>query len=127
MKLLLSLFITFAMVGVMTFGGGYAMLPILQREGRRLARSCLGAAHQVASFECGRNGLLLNGRGGDVALLGYGVHDGFYEVQFLECHCISVLFRFWEPDNSYCRIIYGREKRVASDRRVLLLSPQRYD
>jgi chromate transporter len=27
-----SLFITFAKVGVMTFGGGYAMLPILQRE-----------------------------------------------------------------------------------------------
>ncbi len=26
------LFITFAKVGVMTFGGGYAMLPILQRE-----------------------------------------------------------------------------------------------
>ncbi len=32
MKLLWSLFITFAKVGVMTFGGGYAMLPILQRE-----------------------------------------------------------------------------------------------
>ena len=32
MKLLLQLFITFAKVGVMTFGGGYAMLPILQRE-----------------------------------------------------------------------------------------------
>ncbi len=32
MKLLLKLFITFAKVGVMTFGGGYAMLPILQRE-----------------------------------------------------------------------------------------------
>ncbi|MBQ7558356.1 MAG: chromate transporter [Lachnospiraceae bacterium] len=29
---LLSLFLTFAKVGVMTFGGGYAMLPILQRE-----------------------------------------------------------------------------------------------
>ena len=27
-----SLFLTFAKVGVMTFGGGYAMLPILQRE-----------------------------------------------------------------------------------------------
>lgn len=27
-----SLFITFAKMGVMTFGGGYAMLPILQRE-----------------------------------------------------------------------------------------------
>ena len=27
-----SLFITFAKVGVMTFGGGYAMLPILERE-----------------------------------------------------------------------------------------------
>lgn len=32
MKLLLDLFLTFARVGVMTFGGGYAMLPILQRE-----------------------------------------------------------------------------------------------
>ncbi len=28
----LDLFITFAKIGVMTFGGGYAMLPILQRE-----------------------------------------------------------------------------------------------
>lgn len=27
-----SLFLTFAKVGVMTFGGGYAMLPILERE-----------------------------------------------------------------------------------------------
>ena len=27
-----DLFVTFAKVGVMTFGGGYAMLPILQRE-----------------------------------------------------------------------------------------------
>ena len=32
MKELLELFLTFAKVGVMTFGGGYAMLPILQRE-----------------------------------------------------------------------------------------------
>lgn len=32
MKELFELFITFAKVGVMTFGGGYAMLPILQRE-----------------------------------------------------------------------------------------------
>lgn len=32
MKELISLFLTFAKVGVMTFGGGYAMLPILQRE-----------------------------------------------------------------------------------------------
>ena len=31
-KELISLFLTFAKVGVMTFGGGYAMLPILQRE-----------------------------------------------------------------------------------------------
>ena len=30
--LLLDLFWTFAKVGAMTFGGGYAMLPILQRE-----------------------------------------------------------------------------------------------
>ena len=32
MKELLRLFLVFARVGVMTFGGGYAMLPILQRE-----------------------------------------------------------------------------------------------
>lgn len=32
LKELLTLFLTFAKVGVMTFGGGYAMLPILQRE-----------------------------------------------------------------------------------------------
>lgn len=32
MKELLQLFYTFARVGAMTFGGGYAMLPILQRE-----------------------------------------------------------------------------------------------
>ena len=31
-KILWELFITIAKVGVMTFGGGYAMLPILQRE-----------------------------------------------------------------------------------------------
>ncbi len=29
---LLQLFISFAKIGVMTFGGGYAMLPMLQRE-----------------------------------------------------------------------------------------------
>ena len=28
----LDLFIAFAKIGVMTFGGGYAMLPIIQRE-----------------------------------------------------------------------------------------------
>lgn len=32
MKILLEMFLAFAKVGVMTFGGGYAMLPILQRE-----------------------------------------------------------------------------------------------
>ena len=32
MKLLWELFFTFAKVGVMTFGGGMAMLPILERE-----------------------------------------------------------------------------------------------
>ena len=32
MNLHLDLFLTFAKVGVCTFGGGYAMLPILQRE-----------------------------------------------------------------------------------------------
>ncbi len=32
MKVLWDLFWTFAKMGVMTFGGGYAMLPLLQRE-----------------------------------------------------------------------------------------------
>ncbi len=32
MKELFDMFLTFARVGVLTFGGGYAMLPILQRE-----------------------------------------------------------------------------------------------
>lgn len=32
MKELIDLFVSFAKVGVLTFGGGYAMLPILQRE-----------------------------------------------------------------------------------------------
>lgn len=32
MNVLADMFVTFAKVGVMTFGGGYAMLPILQRE-----------------------------------------------------------------------------------------------
>ena len=32
MNIYLSLFITFFKVGIMTFGGGYAMLPILERE-----------------------------------------------------------------------------------------------
>lgn len=32
MKELVELFITFAKIGVLTFGGGYAMLPIIQRE-----------------------------------------------------------------------------------------------
>lgn len=31
-KKLIDLFLAFAKVGVMTFGGGYAMLPVLQRE-----------------------------------------------------------------------------------------------
>ena len=32
MKELLTLFLTFARIGGMTFGGGYAMLPMLQRD-----------------------------------------------------------------------------------------------
>lgn len=32
MRQLLELFVAFARVGVMTFGGGYAMIPILERE-----------------------------------------------------------------------------------------------
>ena len=32
MKELITLFVSFFKIGIMTFGGGYAMLPILQRE-----------------------------------------------------------------------------------------------
>ncbi len=32
MKMLFSIFITFARVGALTFGGGYSMLPLIQRE-----------------------------------------------------------------------------------------------
>ena len=32
MNELLSLFLTFARIGGLTFGGGYAMLPMLQKE-----------------------------------------------------------------------------------------------
>lgn len=32
MKILIDLFLTFVKIGAVTFGGGYAMLPILQRE-----------------------------------------------------------------------------------------------
>ncbi|GMA46745.1 chromate transporter [Tetragenococcus muriaticus] len=32
MNIFIDLFLTFSRVGVLTFGGGYAMLPILQRE-----------------------------------------------------------------------------------------------
>lgn len=32
MKLLIELFFTFAKIGLFTFGGGYAMLPMLQKE-----------------------------------------------------------------------------------------------
>lgn len=32
MNLLIKLFLTFAKIGAVTFGGGYAMLPMLQRE-----------------------------------------------------------------------------------------------
>ena len=32
LKLIASLFLSFAKIGVLTFGGGYAMLPMLQRE-----------------------------------------------------------------------------------------------
>ena len=31
MKVLIDLFVTFAKMGAVTFGGGYAMLPILQK------------------------------------------------------------------------------------------------
>ena len=32
MKELVNLFLAFAKIGAVTFGGGYAMLPILQRD-----------------------------------------------------------------------------------------------
>ena len=32
MNIYLDLFLTFAKVGVCTFGGGYAMLPLIERE-----------------------------------------------------------------------------------------------
>ena len=32
MNILLDLYISFVKIGFMTFGGGYAMLPILERE-----------------------------------------------------------------------------------------------
>lgn len=32
MNILLDLYLTFVKIGIMTFGGGYAMLPILERE-----------------------------------------------------------------------------------------------
>lgn len=32
MKLMLELFISFARIGLFTFGGGYAMMPLIQRE-----------------------------------------------------------------------------------------------
>ena len=61
---------------------------------------------QVAAFECGRDGLLLDRGGGRVAFFGHGTLEWFYQVQFLECHCISVLSRRRAPDNSVL-IIYG--------------------
>ena len=85
---------------------GREQLEDRQREGRRLARPGLGAAQQVAAFECGRDGLLLDRSGGRVAFFGHGTLEWFYQVQFLECHCISVLSRRRAPDNSVL-IIYG--------------------
>ena len=32
MKIYIELFLTFAKIGAFTFGGGYAMLPMLQKE-----------------------------------------------------------------------------------------------
>ena len=33
--MLLSLFITFLKIGIISFGGGYAMMPVIQREVER--------------------------------------------------------------------------------------------
>ena len=42
MKELLELFLTFAKIGVMTFGGGMAMLPILEREVGQKRKGAMG-------------------------------------------------------------------------------------
>ncbi|MBO4235549.1 MAG: chromate transporter [Firmicutes bacterium] len=46
--MLLKLFLAFAKVGIMTFGGGYAMLPILQRE--IVENNCWATDEELADY-----------------------------------------------------------------------------
>lgn len=43
MKLIKELFITFAKIGMFTFGGGYTMIPLIEHE-------CVDKKHWITSF-----------------------------------------------------------------------------
>lgn len=43
MKSIKELFITFAKIGMFTFGGGYAMIPLIEHE-------CVDKKHWITSF-----------------------------------------------------------------------------
>src|SRR5205807_1539297 len=55
-----------------------------QREGRGLAGSGLGDADDIAAGQCQRDGLGLDGGGGDVLLFGESARDGFGEAEILK-------------------------------------------
>ena len=57
-----------------------------QRESGRFAGAGLCAGQQVLTRQHGRNSLCLDRRGGFVALLAHGLHDGRSQVQFVKCH-----------------------------------------
>ena len=62
MNIYADLFLTFAKIGVCTFGGGYAMLPILQRELVQLRRLSMALMNRIQSnyrFVIGFNGGLI--------------------------------------------------------------------
>ncbi len=63
-----------------------------QRESGGLASARLSARQQIAAGQHGWNGLGLNGSGGVVALLAYGVKNGRGQFQFFECHVMV-----WRP------------------------------
>jgi len=48
MKTLIQLFVTFFRIGVVSFGGGYAMLPILQRE--LVDKKCWVTTEELADY-----------------------------------------------------------------------------